>query len=103
MMYVLFYKFIHRNHLLFFLTPGSIRISNLFVNLTFFSAKQILGAVVDDVIPLDSETSALLQDTLTILCCKVRFIYFTVKNTGLIIQKFSILNSNVHILVSRLI
>ena len=32
---------------------------------------QVLGAVVDGVIPLDSETSALLQDTLTILCCKV--------------------------------
>ena len=41
----------------------------------FFSVKQVLGAIVDGVIPLDSETSALLQDTLTILCCKVRYIY----------------------------
>ena len=31
----------------------------------------VLGGVVDDVIPYDADSSAILQDTFTILCCKV--------------------------------
>ena len=35
--------------------------------------------MVDDIIPLDVESSAILQDSLAILCCKVRHLIMNIR------------------------
>ena len=45
----------------------------------------VLGGVVDDVIPYDVDSAAILQDTFSILCSKVQqplFVFFFAQNTS---------------------